>query len=146
MRIAVVAFGNNEDGCITYRLLTSLDADRLDSDVCLIEGGTDVLKTLETLTGFDGIVILDTASSGEAVGAARIIDYNEFLFSTSPAPLSLHNIQSDHLFYAHKFLNIPRVLLVAIEVPPPGSSGKEVSIDIEKCSEIVRTAMSRLAT
>ena len=118
MRVAVVAFGDRArgDNGIGAEVLAALDRENLPADSAIIDGGTHVLKALAAVTGFDGLVIIDAASMGCPPGSCRIIGLDELVLGDPPPEVDFHSMRLDsHLFYAHKYLDLPPTRVVCIE-------------------------------
>jgi hydrogenase maturation protease len=128
MRIAVVAFGDSSHGdhAIGLEIISHIDRTDLDEDVIIIDGGQNVLRTLESISGFDGLIVVDAASMGETPGTVRTYDLNNLILNDTSTQVSFHGIKIDsELLYAHKFLNLPRTIIIGIE--PEAIGGTEVS-------------------
>ena len=128
MRIAVVAFGDTAHGdhAIGLEIISRIDRTDLDEDVIIIDGGQNVLRTLESVSGFDGLVVVDAASMGEPPGTVRTYDLNDLILRGDSTRISLHGIKLDsELIYANKFLDLPPTLIVGVE--PEGIGGTDIS-------------------
>ncbi len=128
MRIAVVAFGDTSHGddAIGLEVISRIDRTDLDEDVMIINGGENVLRTLESISGFDGLVLVDAASMGETPGTVKIYDLNDLVLGDSSYEISFHGIKLDsELLYAQKFLNLPPTIIVGVE--PGGIGGADIS-------------------
>lgn len=128
VRIAVVAFGDaaHGDHAIGLEIISRIDRTDLDEDVIIINGGQNVLKTLESISGFDGLVVVDAASMGETPGTVRTYDLNDLVLGDDSTRISLHGIKLDsELLYANKFLNLPPTVIVGVE--PQGIGGTDIS-------------------
>lgn len=128
MRIAVVAFGDisHGDHAIGLQIISHIDRTDLDEDVIIINGGRNVLRTLESISGFDGLIVIDAASMGETPGAVRTYDLNDLILDDASTHVSFHGFKLDsELLYAHKFLNLPPTIIIGIE--PEAIGGSEVS-------------------
>jgi hydrogenase maturation protease len=132
VRIAVIAFGDGSsgDGGIGLKVISLIDRADLSEDVAIIDGGTDVLKTLESISGFDGLVVVDAASMGESPGTVRTFDLNELILNDCFDRVVFHGMKIDtELLFGRKYLNIPPTTIVGIE---PGSlAGTDLSEDLQ---------------
>lgn len=118
MRIAVVAFGEDSagDSGVALEVVSRMSRDGMPEDVVLVDGGTDALRVLEKVRGFDGAVIVDAVTMGELPGSVRTFDLNDLIFSDRQASVTFHGVERDsELLLAHKFLNLPPIRIVAIE-------------------------------
>jgi hydrogenase maturation protease len=117
LRIAIVAFGETSgDHAIGIEVLSRISRDHLPDHAVLINGGTDVLKALEAVRGFDGLIIVNAATMGDPPGTVRTLDLNELVFSGDPASITLHGMKrNSELILAHKFMNLPPTKIVCIE-------------------------------
>jgi hydrogenase maturation protease len=128
MRIAVVAFGENLEGdlAIGHEVLSRFGQRDLPECAVILDGRPPVLKTLESVSGFDGLVIVDAASIGESPGTVKTFNLNEIMLAGTGSPITLHGVRMDsELLYANKFLSLPPTVIIAIEVGSP--VGKRIS-------------------
>lgn len=128
MRIAVVAFGDaaRGDDAIGTEVISHIERRGLPEHAILINGGTPVLRTLESLSDFDGLVIVDAASMGEAPGTVKTFSLNEVFLNEVPTPITLHGMKMDsELLFANKFLSLPPTTIVGIE--PESLTGPRIS-------------------
>jgi hydrogenase maturation protease len=151
LRIAVVAFGRSSSGDrgIGLRVISRIDRGDLKEDVAIIDGGDDVLKTLESMSGFDGLVIVDAASMGEPPGTVRSFSLNELILNERTDAILLHGVQMDEeLLFGQKYLNLPPTTIVAIE--PETVAGPDLSQSlqarIERYTSAVTEAINRFST
>ena len=150
MRIALVGFGNGAlgDDAVAIDVISRVDRSALPEDVFVLNGGTNVLKTLESVTGFDGLVIVDAASMGEAPGTVKTFTLNDLVMSEFSGNVTFHAMKMDtDLIYAHKFMNLPETLIVAIE--PASFDGPALSPVLleamDTYTEAVTTALRHLS-
>ena len=88
-----------------------------------MDGRLPVLKILESVSGFDGLVIADAASMGEPPGTVKTFNLNEIILAGTGSPITLHGVRMDsELLYANKFLSLPPTIIIAIEVETPAGS------------------------
>jgi hydrogenase maturation protease len=128
MRTAVVAFGNKMEGdrAVGLEVISQLKRRMLPEGTVIVDGGAPVLKTLESMSDFDGLVIIDAASIGEAPGVVRTLALNEVVLAAPGSSITLHSIKMDsELIYANKFLSLPPTVIVAIE--PETLTGNRIS-------------------
>lgn len=151
MRIAVVAFGRSSGGddAIGLRVISRIDRGDLKEDVAIIDGGNDVLKTLESMSGFDGLVIVDAASMGEAPGTVRSFSLNELILNDRTDAIVLHGLEMDEeLLFGRKYLNLPPTTIVAIE--PEKVAGSDLSQALQsrmdRYAAAVTEAINRFST
>ena len=98
------------------KVISQVERRELPEHAVIIDGGTAVLKTLENMSDFDGLVIVDAASMGEPAGAVKSFNLNEILLSGPDGRITLHGIKMDtELLYANKFLSLPPTIIVGIE-------------------------------
>ena len=105
MRIGVVAFGSDPEGdnAVGREVVARLSRRELPDGAEILDGGAPVLKILERVSGFDGLVIIDAASMGEPPGAVKIFNLNEILLAGQGNPLRLHSVRLESdLLYANK--------------------------------------------
>lgn len=147
MRIAIVAFARGGSPTIGCRILEALRQDGLEDQAELIESRNDVLQTLESLTGYDGVVIVEGAQTGQSGGNVMIVDFSETSFFGSPVEVAFDNLRPmEHLFYASKYLSLPPTLIVALECSElPESDNCLDEGMIERCTQAVRSAVARLS-
>lgn len=150
MRIALVGFGDGSrgDDAVGVEVISRVDRSALPEDVFILNGGTNVLKTLETVTGFDGLVIVDAASMGESPGAVKTFTLNDLVMTESPRSVTFHAMKLDtDLIYAHKFMNLPETLIVGIQPASFDSPGlSQVLLDaMDDYTEAVTTALRHLS-
>ncbi len=149
MRIALVAFGDASGGddSVGVEVISRIDRMSLPEDVLIINGGTDVLKALETVSSFDGLVIVDAASMGEPPGTVKVFDLNDLVGGEPPADLVFRGLKMDsELLVANKFMNLPPTTIVGIQ--PEAASGPGLSdlllSNIERYVDVVTQAVARL--
>jgi hydrogenase maturation protease len=122
MRIAVVAFGHNlvGDRAIGLEVVSQLRRRELPECAVVLDGSAPVLKTLESISSFDGLVIIDAASMGEPPGTVRTFSLNEIILAETGNRINLHGVSMDsELLYANKYLSLPPTIIIAIEVDTP---------------------------
>jgi hydrogenase maturation protease len=149
VRIAIVAFGDTSagDSGVSIEVLARMSRDHLPEHAVLINGGTDVLKALESVRGFDGLIVVNAVTMGAAPGTVRTLDLNDLVFSGPPPSVAPNGTGWDsELILAQKFLDLPPTKIVGIQ---PGSS-EGVSISppllskIDRYVEAVREAVNQL--
>lgn len=151
MRIAVVAFGDasHGDGRIGLHVISRINRADLMEDVAIIDGGTDVLKTLESISGFDGLVIVDAASMGESPGTVRSFNLNELILNECLDRVTLHGMKIDtELVFGQKYLNLPPTTIVAIEPRLLAGTGlsEELLSGMDRYTLAVTEAINRFST
>jgi hydrogenase maturation protease len=151
VRIAVVAFGHSSggDGGIGLQVISRIDRGGLKEDVAIIDGGKDVLKTLESMSGFDGLVIVDAALMGEAPGTVRSFSLNELILNERTDAIVLYGLHMDEeLLFGRKYLNLPPTTIVAIE--PEKVEGPDLSQSVQsrmdRYTSAVTEAVNRFST
>jgi hydrogenase maturation protease len=151
MRIAVVAFGDasHGDGGIGPNVIARIDRADLREDVAIIDGGTDVLKTLESISGFDGLVIVDAASMGESPGTVRCFNLNELILNDLFDRVTFHGMKLDsELVFGQKYLNLPPTTIVAIEPVLLAGTGlsEDLRAGMDRYASAVTDAINRFST
>ena len=147
MRIAVVAFGDasHGDDAIGIELISQVNRRDLPEHAIFINGGTDVLKTLESLSDFEGLVIVDAASMGEAPGTVKTFSLNDLFLTEVAVPITLHGMKMDsELLYANKFLSLPPTMIVGIE--PESLTGEGISEVLRSNLDTYIEAVNRAIT
>jgi hydrogenase maturation protease len=151
VRIAVVAFrrsSGGDDG-IGLEVISRVNRTDLKEDVAIIDGGQDVLKTLESMSGFDGLVIVDAASMGEAPGTVKSFSLNELVLNERTDAVVLHGLEMDEeLLFGRKYLNLPPTTIVAIQ--PENVAGSDLSQSLQtrmdRYTSEVTEAINRFST
>ncbi len=148
MRVAVVVFTRDDNHSLGSRIFETIGNKRLGDEVEIVDAGTDPLHTLESLSDFDGIVIVDGAEMGEPQGSVKVLDFNELAFFGSPREVRFNNLrQSDHLFYASKYLSLPPALIVAFESALNADLHlSDETLVIARCIQAIRSAIAKLTS
>lgn len=151
MRIALLGFGDasNGDAAIAVEVISRIDRMSLPEDVLIINGGTEVLKSLESVSGLDGLVIVDAASMGESPGTIKVFDLNRMVVDETAADVAFHGMNFDtELLVANKFMNLPPTTIVGIEPQATGRQGLSDTLksNIERYVDEVTKAVSHLCS
>ena len=128
MRIAIVAFGDADagDSGVGIEVVARMSTDHLPEHAVLINGGTDVLRALESVRGFDGLIVVKSVAMGAAPGTVKTLDLNKMVFTGTSPPSAPNGTKWDsELILAQKFLDLPPTKIVGIE--PESSEGVSIS-------------------
>jgi Ni,Fe-hydrogenase maturation factor len=144
-----VAFTRSADGAnsIAHDIISRIDIESLPVPAVIIRGEMGPLKTLEIASKFDGLVIVDAASMGEAPGTLRTFDLNDLVLGEASKAVTLLGMKIDsELLFAHKYLGLPPTRIVCIETGPPVETACSESSpqNIDHFQEAVKQAVYQL--
>lgn len=149
MKIAIVAFGNRSGGenSIALDIVSRIDIERLPVPAVVLTGERGPLKTLEIASTFDGLIIVDAGSMGEAPGTLKTFDLNDLVLGDPSRRVTLLGVKIDsELLFAHKYFGLPRTRIVCIEsVSPVGASeDASASRNMDHYQEAIRQAIEQI--
>ena len=149
LKIAILAVRahQTDQPTVAEEILSRIDLGLLPPEVVLVKGRGTLLKTLEALGDFDGLVLVDGASMGASPGEIRVFGLDQLILAGTPQMVVFDNMELEsEILYANKFLDLPPVRIVGIETNDSSAShpGPALTDSVDRCLEAILQAVSEL--